>query len=81
MKDIKENILDKKLFIHTPKGDILELPENSTVIDFAYYIHSDIGNHISKAIINQKIVSLNTKLKNRDIVEIITKHDAKPSRK
>lgn len=81
LKDVKESILDKKLFIHTPKGDILEMPNGSSVIDFAYYIHSDIGNHISSAVVNGKLVSLNTKLKDRDIVEIETKHDAKPTRK
>ena len=53
----------------------------SGVIDFAYNIHSDIGNHIAGAVVNGKLVSLSTKLKDRDIVEIITKEDAKPSRK
>lgn len=81
LKTIKEEFLDKKIFIHTPKGDIIELPPGSGVIDFGYYVHSDVGNHIAGAMVNGKLVSLNTKLKNNDIVEIITKEDAKPTRK
>lgn len=81
LKNIKEEFLDKKLFVHTPKGDVIEMVNGSGVIDFAYNIHSDIGNHIAGAVVNGKLVSLSTKLKDRDIVEIITKEDAKPSRK
>lgn len=80
-KNIKEGFLDKKLFIHTPKGDIIEMPNGSGVIDFAYTVHSDIGNHVAGAVVNGKLVALSTKLKDRDIVEIITKEDAKPTRK
>ena len=78
---IKEEFLDKRMFIHTPKGDIIELPHGSGVIDFAYSVHSDVGNHVAGAIVNGKLVSLNTKLKDNDIVEIMTKEDAKPTRK
>jgi GTP pyrophosphokinase len=81
LKNIKKEFLDKRMFIHTPKGDIIELPPGSGVIDFAYSVHSDVGNHVSGAMVNGKLVSLNTKLKNNDIVEIMTKEDAKPSRK
>ena len=81
LKTIKEEFLDKRMFIHTPKGDIIELPPGSGVIDFAYSVHSDVGNHVAGAMVNGKLVSLNTKLKNNDIVEIITKEDAKPTRK
>ncbi|MDQ1281886.1 MAG: hypothetical protein QG630_237 [Patescibacteria group bacterium] len=81
LKNIKKEFLDKRMFIHTPKGDIIELPPGSGVIDFAYSVHSDVGNHIAGAMVNGKLVSLNTKLKNNDIVEIFTKEDAKPSRK
>ena len=81
IKSIKEEFLDQKLFIHTPKGDVIELPNGSGVIDFAYTVHSDIGNHVSGVMVNGKLVSLDTKLKDRDIVEIITKDEAKPSRK
>ena len=81
IKNIKEEFLDRRMFIHTPKGDIIELPHGSGVIDFAYFVHSDIGNHVAGAMVNGKLVSLDTKLKDRDIVEIITKDEAKPSRK
>lgn len=81
LKNIKEEFLDKKLFVHTPKGDIIEMPIGAGVIDFAYTVHSDIGNHISGVMVNGKLVSLDTKLKDRDIVEIITRDDAKPTRK
>lgn len=57
------------------------MPSGSGVIDFAYNIHSDIGNHVSGAMVNGKLVALSTKLKDRDIVEIMTKDEAKPSRK
>ncbi len=81
IKKIKEEFLDKKIFVHTPKGDIIEMPVESGVIDFAYAVHSDIGNHVSGVMVNGKFVSLDTKLKDRDIIEIITKEDSKPSRK
>jgi len=57
------------------------LPVGSGIIDFAYAIHSGIGEHISGAMINGKLSSLNTKLKSGDIVEIQTNENAKPSRK
>jgi (p)ppGpp synthase/HD superfamily hydrolase len=70
-----------RMFIFTPKGDVVDLPIESSPIDFAYAIHSDIGNHVSGAKVNGKFVSLDTKLKNGDIVEIISKASAKPSSK
>ncbi|MEN9338430.1 MAG: hypothetical protein RI945_155 [Candidatus Parcubacteria bacterium] len=81
IKNLKEEFLSQKIFVHTPKGDIIELPNGSGVIDFAYTVHSDIGNHVSGAMVNGKLVSLDTKLKNRDIIEIFTKEEAKPTRK
>jgi GTP pyrophosphokinase len=70
-----------RIFIFTPKGDVIDMPEESTPIDFAYSIHTDIGNHIFGAKINGKMSQIFTKLKNGDIVEIITKKDSKPSSK
>jgi len=81
IKNIKEEFFDETLFIHTPKGDIIEMPKESGVIDFAYMVHSDIGNHISGVMVNAKMVSLDTKLKDGDMVEIITKEEAKPTHK
>ena len=69
----KNGFFNDRIFIFTPKGDVMDLPEDSSPIDFAYSIHSDIGDHIFGAKINGKIVSNSFKLKNGDIVEIITK--------
>lgn len=81
MDDLKSDFLNQRIFTFTPKGDVIDLPIGSSVIDFAYTIHSDIGNHISSAMVNYKIASLDTKLQNGDQVEIITRKTAKPSRK
>ena len=64
----------------TPKGDPITLPNESTPVDFAYMVHSNIGDHCSKAMVNNKIVPLETKLESGDIVEIIVNKAAKPSR-
>ncbi|MFA6301430.1 MAG: RelA/SpoT family protein [Candidatus Paceibacterota bacterium] len=78
---LKMDFFSDRIFIFTPKGDVIDLPENSTPIDFAYSVHSDVGNHVSAAKINSKMLPIYSKLKNGDIVEIITKKDAKPSGK
>jgi GTP pyrophosphokinase len=81
LKNLKEEFLSQRIFVHTPKGDIIELPNGAGVLDFAYTVHSDIGNHVSSVMVNGKLVSLETRLKNRDIVEVHTKEEAKPTRK
>ena len=78
---LKMDFFNNRIFIFTPKGDVVDLPEDSSPIDFAYSIHTDIGNHISGAKINSKMSHIFTKLKNGDIVEIITKKDSRPSSK
>ncbi|MFA6353565.1 MAG: RelA/SpoT family protein [Candidatus Paceibacterota bacterium] len=78
---LKMDFFNNRIFIFTPKGDVIDLPEDSNPIDFAYSIHSDIGDHIFGAKINGKMSQIFTKLKNGDIVEIITKKDSKPSNK
>ena len=78
---LKMDFFKNQVFVFTPKGDVIDLPEDSSPIDFAYAIHSDIGDHISGAKVNKKLVSLDTKLKNGDIVEIIVKEGSKPSSK
>ncbi len=72
IKQIKFDVFKNRIFVFTPKGDIFDLPEGSTPIDFAYYVHSDIGNQAAGAMVNDKIATLDQVLKNGDLVEIIT---------
>ena len=81
LRELKTELFKDRVFIFTPDGDVVDLPEGSTPIDFAYTIHSDIGDHTAGARINKKFCSLNTKLKNGDIVEIVTKRGSSPSTK
>lgn len=81
LKTIKMDFFNDRVFVFTPKGDIIDLPEDSSVIDFAYAIHTDVGDHTQGAKVNGKNSALNTKLKNNDIVEIQTNKNAKPSSK
>jgi len=81
LNTIKSDFFEERIFAFTPKGDVVDLPRGSSPIDFAYAIHSQIGNHTGAAKINGKMVSLSTKLKNGDIVEIITKESNHPTRK
>jgi guanosine-3',5'-bis(diphosphate) 3'-pyrophosphohydrolase len=81
LEHLKTDFFNNRIFIFTPKGDVIDLPEDSSPIDFAYAIHSDIGDHISGAKVNGKIAPILSKLKNGDIVEIITKKDSHPSSK
>ncbi len=81
IEHLKTDFFNNRIFIFTPKGDVIDLPEDSSPIDFAYAIHSDIGNHIFGSKINSKMVQIYTKLKNGDIVEIISKKDSHPSSK
>lgn len=71
MKEMKVSIFSDRIFVFTPRWDVKNLPKWSTPIDFAYAIHSDIGNHIAIAKVNWKIVPLDYELKNGDNVEII----------
>ncbi len=71
VKKIKLNIFRDRIFIFSPKGDVFELPEKSTPIDFAYHVHTNIGNKAAGVIINDKLGKLDQELKNGDLVEII----------
>lgn len=81
LEDIKSDFFEERIFVFTPKGDVIDLPSGSTIIDFAYNIHSDIGNHLSGAKINGKFSAIYTTLQNGDRVEIETKNNSKPNRK
>ncbi len=78
---LKEDFFSHRVFVFTPKGDVIDLPAESTPIDFAYAIHSDLGDHIQGAKVNGKLVSFETPLGNGDIVEIIRRDSAHPSAK
>jgi GTP pyrophosphokinase len=78
---LKSDFFSHRVFVFTPKGDVIDLPMEATTIDFAYAVHSDLGNRMSGARVNGKMVSLDTALRNGDMVEVITRSSAKPSRK
>lgn len=81
MKHLKDDFFQNRVFILTPKGDVIDLPEGSTPIDFAYAVHSDIGDHTAGSKVNGRLVPLDTILKNRDVVDIEVKDSASPKRK
>ncbi len=81
LKNLKSDFFEKRVFVLTPKGDVIDLPEGSTSIDFAYAVHSDIGDHTAGAKVNGKLMPLDTVLHNQDIVEIDVKESASPKRK
>lgn len=76
----KIDVFRDRIFVFTPKGDVIDLPEGSSPIDFAYAVHTDIGNRCVGVMINDKINKLDTALKSGDTVEIITDKNKKPSR-
>lgn len=79
LENVKTDIFNNDVFVFTPQGEIVELPINSTCIDFAYFIHTDIGNKCVSAKVNRKNVPLNYRLKQGDNVEIITSAIADPN--
>jgi len=79
LESLKIDFFKDRIFVLTPKGDVIDLPEGSTPIDFAYHVHSEIGNHAAGAKINSKMVSLSTPLASGNTVEIITQKNKKPS--
>jgi len=81
LENLKIDLYGESIFVQTPKGKVLEFPLGATVIDFAYAIHSDIGNCCVGGKINGKIVPITTELSNGDVIEILTNQNSKgPSR-
>ena len=72
VSQVKQELFSDNIYVYTPKGDIIQLPKDSTPIDFAYEVHTELGNNISKAIVNDEEVPVDYILKNKDRVRIIT---------
>ena len=80
MKSVKSEIFSDRVYVFTPKGEVYELPKGSVTLDFAYEIHTQVGSHSVGAKVNGKLVPLDYKLKNGDVIEIMTQSNASPSR-
>ncbi len=80
VNSVKEDVLKNIIYVFTPKGDVIELPSGATPIDFAYRVHSKVGDSMVGAIVNGNIVSLDYQLQNNDIVKINTNKSSTPSR-
>ena len=77
LEELKFDFFPNHIFVFTPQGDVIDLPEDATPVDFAYHIHSEIGNKCSGVRINDQLASLDTSLKSGDVVEIITDRNRK----
>ncbi len=80
MASLRIDLFQDEVYVFTPRGDIKELPEGATPVDFAYAVHSKVGDHCAGAKVNGRLVPLGTPLKNGDRVEIISDNNRKPSR-
>lgn len=81
VQGLREDFFSHRVFVFTPRGDVIDLPTNSTPIDFAYAIHSELGNHMNGAKVNGKMVSFDTLLRNGDVVDILERPTARPTAK
>ena len=81
VEKIKNEVLNNNIYVYTPKGDVIEMPKGATPIDFAYRVHSQVGDKMTGAIVNNNMVPLTYELQNADIIKIITNNNSKgPSR-
>ena len=80
VETLKIDLFENEIVVFTPKGDPISLPEHSTPVDFAYTVHTNIGNHCVRAEVNGKLVPLNHILKSGDVINIITQKNAMPAR-
>jgi (p)ppGpp synthase/HD superfamily hydrolase len=79
LDNVRDGLFDEDVYVFTPKGEVIALAQGSTSVDFAYRIHTEVGNHCAGAKVDGRIVPLDTPLKNGDIVEILTQNNAHPS--
>jgi guanosine-3',5'-bis(diphosphate) 3'-pyrophosphohydrolase len=79
LENIKDNLFDDDVYVFTPRGDVISLKRGATPVDFAYRIHTEVGNHCSGVRVNDRMVQLDTLLKNGDIVEVLTQKNSHPS--
>jgi guanosine-3',5'-bis(diphosphate) 3'-pyrophosphohydrolase len=80
LRNVTDDLFTDQVFVRTPKGDVIDLPAGSTAVDFAYRVHSDVGQHCVGAKVNTRMVPLSYPFQNGDVVEIITRPSANPSR-
>ncbi len=80
LESLKIDVFKNRIFVFTPKGDVIDLPDGATPVDFAYLVHSEVGNHCNGAKVNNKMVPLDYQLKNGERCEIITQKNKKPSK-
>jgi GTP diphosphokinase / guanosine-3',5'-bis(diphosphate) 3'-diphosphatase len=80
LSTVKDDLFPEEVFVFTPKGDLLDFPQGATIIDFAYRIHSQVGQHLSGARVNGRMVPLRYKLKSGDTVEVITSERQTPGK-
>ncbi len=79
LDNVKEDLFDREVYVFTPKGDLVALGQGATPVDFAYRIHTEVGNHCCGARVNGRMVTLDTTLSNGDFVEVMTQNNAHPS--
>ena len=79
IKDLQTDLFNDRIFVLTPNGDVKDLPAGATPVDFAYAVHSDVGNHCVMAKVNGAIVPLDYELKNGQVIEILTKKNSEPN--
>lgn len=80
LEHVKADVLSSEVFVFTPKGDVFSLPFGSTPIDFAYAIHTEVGNKFVGAMVNNRIVAIEYQVQNGDIIKILTSPQGHPSR-
>lgn len=81
LEALRFDALADRIFVFSPKGDVYDLPSEATPVDFAYAVHTDLGNRVDGAKVNGKMVAISAKLRNGDVVEILTRKKSWPSEK